>query len=300
MSNNVLELFNFSADEVKYNCRIKSKKLPDGSLIPYDCLISDRFIFNPDGVVKSDYSKHCDYVDEYRAAHEEIYLGITRESCNYVPDKHPDDNIKRSKRRAKNAIFDLILCNDFDCFVTLTLDKNKIDRKDYNVIIKKLNTYLDNRVRRNGLLYVGVPELHKDGSFHFHFLCNASALKLVDSDTVIVKGHKKPIKNKTADRYGVPLDERRTVYNISDWSLGFTTAVKTYGSIEAVAHYIGKYITKSEGGKVGGRWYYSGGKLQRPVLTYQRVSFNAFDDYTYSFDCSGGRFKVVKYNGNKN
>ena len=144
------------------------------------------------------------------------------------------------------------------------------------------------------------PELHKDGSFHFHFLCNASALKLVDSDTVIVKGHKKPIKNKTADRYGVPLDERRTVYNISDWSLGFTTAVKTYGSIEAVAHYIGKYITKSEGGKVGGRWYYSGGKLQRPVLTYQRVSFNDFDNYTYSFDCSGGRFKVVKYNGNTN
>ena len=97
------------------------------------------------------------------------------------------------------------------------------------------------------------------------------------------KGRKKPIKVATADRYGIPVEERQTVYNISDWSLGFTTAIKTYGDVGAVANYVGKYITKNAD-KIGGRWYYSGGKLNKPFYKYSVVSFDDVTDFDYDFN----------------
>lgn len=159
---------------------------------------------------------------------------------------------ERSKRRAKKAVYDLIACNsDLDYFVTLTLDPKKIDRYDYDLIYKKLRVWLDNRVRRKGLKYVLVAEYHKDKAIHFHALCNGGALKLADSGKTDSQGHK--------------------VYNLEDWTLGFTTAVKTYGKNRAaLVNYVVKYITKSDA-PVGGRWYYSGGNLARPEYEYEDV-----------------------------
>lgn len=271
--------------ECKYNCREKFYTDVNGEVHKLETMYSRRFIFNPDNVVvhngqrlrdKAEWDKNLD--EMYGYSHNIDLL------CR-------DDPVKRSKRRAKSKMNDLILCNNFDLFCTLTLNPEQIDTKDYAVVIKKLNTYLDNRVRRNNLKYVGVPELHKKGGLHFHFLCNSESVNIVDSGTVSCNGKKKPIKIATADRYGVPENERQTVYNISDWKLGFTTAVKTYGDIKAVANYVGKYITKSNN-KVGGRWYYSGGKLNRPFYKYSRVSFDDVSDYDYDFNCGGGDFKV--------
>lgn len=290
---NLRELFNFSAEQVKYNVRIKSH-ICDGQKLPYEVMVCDRFIFNPDGVMRSDYARRLDRLAEYRAAHEEIYGLTYGDVSHYKPE--PGSDVERAKRRAKAAIKDLILCNDFDCFVTLTLDAAQIDRDDYGAVMKKLNRYLDNRVRRHGLIYLGVAELHKKGGIHYHLLCNSEALQLVDSGTVSCKGHKKPIKVATADRYGIPAADRHTVYNVQDWRLGFSTAIMTYGPRAAVANYIGKYIAK--GCKVGGRWYYSGGKLCRPIVEYARCSFDSYDTMTYDFDCDGGRFKVALIDDN--
>lgn len=169
------------------------------------------------------------------------------------------ENLQRSQRRAKNAVFDLVGCNpDLNLFVTLTLDQSKISRTDYKVVIKKLNTWLDNRVRRLGLKYVLTAEYHKKGGIHFHALMN-SVFRLVDSGHVDKNGH--------------------IIYNLPDWDYGFTTAIQTYGDRSSVCGYITKYITKSDD-KVGGRWYYSGGKLERPVYAYDNTTFDgsAADD----------------------
>ena len=82
------------------------------------------------------------------------------------------------------------------------------------------------------------------------------------------------------------------MYNIDDWNLGFTTAIRLYGDRAAVAAYIGKYITKGE--KVGGRWYYSGGELQRPRYMYSRVDFESFEP-DFSFECPNGKILVRRY-----
>lgn len=274
--------------ECKYNCREKYYITPDGELKQLEIMVSRSFVFNPEKVETVNGQRLRDR-EEWNKSLDEMYgySGNIVLECAETP-------AERSKRRAKVKINDIILCNDFDVFCTLTLNPEQIDNRDYKAIIKKLNTYLDNRVRRNGLKYVGVPELHKKGGIHFHFLCNSSALNLVDSGTVSCKGHKKPIKVATADRYGIPDDERQTVYNIPDWKLGFTTAIHTYGYKEQLANYVGKYISKGTD-KVGGRWYYSGGDLQRPVYKYSRVSFDDFNNYDYDFNCGGGDFKVKKY-----
>lgn len=273
--------------ECKYNCRDKYYINSNGELIHLEKMISKRFIFNPENVsvhngerlrAKEKWNKDLDEMYGYSGNVELLYK---------------ENPIDRSKRRAKKKIQDYILCNDFDLFCTLTLNPDEIDTKDYKVVVKKLNVYLDNRVRRNSLKYVGVPELHKKGGLHFHFLCNSEAMRLVDSGTVSCVGKKRPIKIATADKYKIPLEDRQTVYNIADWSLGFTTAIKTYGDVMAVANYVGKYITKGE--KVGGRWYYSGGDLKTPIYKYSRVNYCDVDDYTYDFVCDGGEFKIKDY-----
>lgn len=162
-------------------------------------------------------------------------------------------NKARAQQRAKKNVFDLAMCNpDLNLFVTLTLDGSQIDRYNYDAIIRKLNQWLDNRVRRNGLKYVLVAEYHKDKAIHFHALFN-DVLEKVDS------GH----KTKSDGHL-------KTVYNLPCWTLGYTTAIYTTGERAKVCNYITKYITKSEN-KVGGRWYYSGGKLSRPDYSYSNT-----------------------------
>ena len=160
------------------------------------------------------------------------------------------EGVKKSKQRARRRVFDYAMCNpELNFFLTLTLNAEKIDRYDYNAAIKRLNTWLDNRVRRNGLKYIFVAEKHKDGAIHFHGVVNRSSIEkeIIDSGHTDKRGHK--------------------VYNLKSWDIGFTTGIDCYGDRSSVCKYITKYITK-QGEKVGGRWYLSGGDLVEPRFEY--------------------------------
>lgn len=186
----------------------------------------------------------------------------------------------RAVRRARSQVRDIALCNAFSYFVTLTLDKEQIDRYDMAAITRKLNAWLSNQVQRKGLKYVLVPERHKDGAVHFHGFFNA-ALEVVDSGTMIPPGGGKPKKPRSKTQAKEWLSKGgHTVYNLPAWSLGFTTAIELYGDYENAVGYVCKYIGKDmpanlqdgpEGlpeltAKIGGRWYYSGGELARPDI----------------------------------
>lgn len=173
-------------------------------------------------------------------------VDVSRETST-EDDKQKDPpkpaNIERAKRRARAKVRQLALANpDFRWFVTLTLDAARINRYDPVEVVRKMSTWCDNRVRRKGLKYILVPELHQDGAIHFHGFFN-DALEAVDSGHVDKRGHK--------------------IYNLPDWDWGFTRAVELYGEYGAAVTYTTKYIGK-ESRKIGGRWYYSGGDLQLP------------------------------------
>lgn len=134
--------------------------------------------------------------------------------------------IKVSQNRSKNNLYKIARSNKWDYFITLTFDRNKVDSSNYQLVQKKLKTYMSNLRRRNpDLKYLFVPEFHKDGiHYHFHgLLANCNDLIFVDS------GHKDFLNN--------------TIYNITNWSFGFTTATIVKDS-SRVSSYIGKYITK--------------------------------------------------------
>lgn len=156
----------------------------------------------------------------------------------------------------------------------MTLDGARVDRYDPAAVTRALNVWCDNQVRRKGLAYVLVAELHKDGAIHFHGFFN-DALPVVDSGTMVPPGGGKPKRPRSAaQRAAWAAQGGRTVYNLPSWSLGFTTALELYGDRHAAVGYVCKYITKAQA-KVGGRWYYSGGALGRPEV--QTLDLNVED-----------------------
>lgn len=214
---------------------------PDGS---YDIMACSRKVFGP----KSEKVKKPPVSDENSGDFEQKSLFEEEKPKKEKKKKAAD--LERAKSRARANVRRLALCNDFRWFVTLTIDPAKIDSFDAAAVVRRLNQWLSNHVRRNGLRYVLVPERHKSGRIHFHGFFN---------DVMEVK-----LSGKT-DSLGHP------IYNLPEWDYGFTTAIELYGDYHAAVGYTCKYIGK-EAEKIGGRWYYSGGNLQKPVEKFVDIS----------------------------
>lgn len=167
-----------------------------------------------------------------------------------ISSDQKQEHIKRATRRAKEACMDYILCNDLNVFATLTYSPEKNNRSSYNEVCRKLGVWCSNLVQRHDFKYVAVPEYHKDGeNIHFHMLSSTSGLKLIDS------GH---------------VRKSKPVFNIDNWKWGFSTAQFVTGESarDKCAKYIFKYMGKQMGQKIGGRYYLSGGMLDRPTYIY--------------------------------
>lgn len=160
------------------------------------------------------------------------------------------EDLQRSMRRARAKLRRLALANDFRWFVTLTLNPEIVDSLDGAAVVKKLNAWCSNMVQRQGLRYILVPERHKSGRIHFHGFFN-DCLDIVDSGHMDRQGHK--------------------VYNLPQWTLGFTTAIELYDDYTKAVGYVCKYVGK-QGEKPAGRWYYSGGALAEPLTTYAEIA----------------------------
>jgi hypothetical protein len=247
--------------DIRFNCR--TTVYPDGSR---SVLVADRDIFRAPGWELQGKPRARGGVADAPPDLAEL-SGYALERMDAEDRKRAETSAQRAQRRAKAAVRDLARSNDFRWFVTLTLSPEKVDRYDVREITRRLNHWADNHVRRRGLAYVLVPERHQDGAIHFHGLFN-DALEAVDSGHRDSGGHR--------------------VYNLPEWDLGFTTAIELYGDRQAAIAYVCKYIGKQMGadgtpGKVGGRWYYSGGALRRPEVVYCDVEAEQFDDQGYSF-----------------
>ena len=183
-------------------------------------------------------------------------------------------DMERSMRRARAKLRRLALANQFEYFVTLTLDPAKVDRYDGAAVTKVLNRWLDNMVRRHGLRYILVPERHQDGAFHFHGFMAGPGLEARPSGHTI---------------------GGREAMNLPQWGYGFTTAQPLYGEYAAAVAYCCKYIGKQDGQRPLGRWYYSGGGLEEPTKLYTDLDFYEVGtdvDSAVEFVIPGARIKV--------
>lgn len=243
--------------QIKKNTQVKYYlDRETGNYRPYRLLTMDDAVFIPEGWEESKKRKSKIIVDDEGEISE-----ITEKD-----ESLKEDIEARSRNRAINNIRDKLL-NNPDCnqFITLTLDAEKINRTTYNDIISKMNNWLDNRVRRKGLKYVIVPELHQDGAIHFHGLCNDTLNK---ADSGYVKIGKRILKKEGTEG-------GQTIYNILEWQYGFSTAITICGidSQAKTTNYIIKYVTKN-GHKIGGRYYLSGGKFDKPKTVLYNIPMN--------------------------
>lgn len=90
-----------------------------------------------------------------------------------------DTKLANNISRARGRVFELAMCNQWDYFVTLTLNADNIDRYDLPNAVKRFGEWVSNynRKYKTRLKYLLVPEQHKDGAWHFHGLFDGISLE---------------------------------------------------------------------------------------------------------------------------
>lgn len=202
-------------------------------------------------------------------------------------------SFKSSLNRSKNNIYQLVHCNKWEWFVTLTFDSS-YDRTDYDFLLKKLIKWIDNVKQRYApsLKYIIIPEEHKriedngKRAFHFHGLfSNCGNIEFIES---FHKKSNKPIFSKSGLR----------VYNVRQYNLGFSSATKVKNT-DRCSNYMTKYITKAlcirQKGK---RRYLNSLNLDKPIVELYLMddeefsNFLPIDEINYykAVDCNVGTF----------
>lgn len=183
------------------------------------------------GFVKGNIMDEWENVKEIEKIMEKARMKKIRASeQNKMSEKEKQElkkrSIKNSKSRTVQHIYHIARGNTWEWFVTITFDPRKVDRGNYDDVVKHLSNWLKNIKKRYApnLTYLLVPELHKDKkNFHFHGLfSNIGDLTLIDS--------------------GLRKNEE-IIYNILEFQLGFTNVTAVLDNAK-VCSYISKYITK--------------------------------------------------------
>lgn len=145
--------------------------------------------------------------------------------------------------RAKSKLKEYVLCNDWDYFMTFTIDKNKYDRfnlklyyKDFSKFIQNYNRYCDNEHK---VKYIFVPEMHSDGAWHIHgFL---KGIKECDI-TINVNGYM--TWKQYNDKFGfISFDKIRDINKSANYILKYITKDSAKGISELNCHLY--YCSKS-------------------------------------------------------
>lgn len=192
------------------------------------------------------------------------------------------DKLSNNLIRAKNKIFELSMCNDFEYFVTLTLDPKKYDRYDLSNYIKDLGQFIrDYRKKYDvDIQYLLIPEQHSDGAWHMHGLVRGIPKEHLSNN---LNGFKS--WNAYTDKFGfMSIDDIR--------------------SKEAVSKYITKYITKSIGGvfEKNKKSYYATRGLNESVKIkegtfssseLERIPFNYENDFIKIVDLNFSQFNEL-------
>lgn len=146
------------------------------------------------------------------------------------------NSINNSRSRSLDAIYGYVMSNDWDYFITLTFDKNKIDRDNEEAIkyswqlFRQKLQYIEKDVK-----VFAIPERHKKGQLHLHCLVGN-----IDLEKYLTLA-KNPKTNQYIKKNG------RYVYNITLFKQGFSTCVKTDSNRMIIANYLTKYMIKDFG-----------------------------------------------------
>ena len=137
------------------------------------------------------------------------------------PVSKREESLRCSVSRTRRRIYNIAISVDWKYFVTFTFSPQKVDRYSYSDVSKVMGLFLDNlRMLKPNIQYLLVPELHKDGAYHFHGLFN---------------------DNLPVDYAG--FFHHQDVFHVRDFDFGFTDCTLVESTVR-ISRYITKYITK--------------------------------------------------------
>lgn len=177
-----------------------------------------------------------------------------------------DTKLGNNISRAKSKVLEYALCNEFEYFVTLTINKDKHNRYDLKSYYKTFSKFLNNYNYRYSVKvdYLLIPEKHKDGAWHLHGLIK-----------------------------GLPLQHlKKNEHGYLDWphyrdKFGYIS-LDPVRSIEKVSRYITKYINKeleSTIKELGAHLYYvskglkKSEEIKRGTLLADSIPYDFKNDY---------------------
>lgn len=198
--------------------------------------------------VKAKKDQDKEAVEDVRAADNERSQEYTDLPRTEEEERHC---ISTSLNRTKNMIYDLAQSNEWDWFLTLTFNPAVYESDRYDMVVRYFKRFIDN-IRKHfcpDLVYLFVPELHKDGvKYHLHGVINhADGLVFTDS--------------------GIKDDDGEPIYNLPVWKYGFSTASKIKDSARA-SSYITKYMTKETVQVTKGKHrYFASRNIKKPMVT---------------------------------
>ena len=203
---------------------------------------------------ESRYINNCSFLKQYSInKYKLVTLKRSIKASGYEEEKSTlydaknirnknEEKLENNISRAKSKVLEYALCNDFQYFVTLTLDSKKMDRSNISEYIKKLGQYIRNIKKATGqkIEYILIPERHADGeNWHMHGLMkNLQDLREYNEEENIPQRMKNKIK-----KY------REENLNLYEWvgyskKFGFN-CIEPIRNKDACAKYITKYISKN-------------------------------------------------------
>lgn len=168
------------------------------------------------------------------------------------------EKLQASISRTKRLVYDYAKCNEWQYWVTLTIDKEKCDRYNLRAIYERMHkmiTKINQSVnvyeewgRREKIEYLFVPEMHKDGAYHMH-----GFIKGLHKTDIRINEHGKQEWKQWRDNFGFCNIEK-----IKDK--------------DRICSYVTKYVTKDLKKAVkekGAHMFYASKGLKKPEIIYQ-------------------------------
>lgn len=187
--------------------------------------------------------------------------------------KHTD-KLAASISRTRRVILEYALCNPWDYFCTFTISSDKYDRHDLEAWSGSFLQWIrDQRKKGVPVVYLLVPEPHKDGSWHMHGFFSGIASELVSFKSERKQGRKVPDKLVNGDFYDWPAYRQK---------FGFCSFAPLRDRV-ASGFYVLKYLTKDMASSslgVGLHLYYASRGLNRSTV---QVDVYGWSNYLDSF-----------------